>query len=114
MRKPLGLFELDQQRYVFCHFFGHFVHSCFVCDVVAEAVGGRDNLEELEGFPEAAADVVEAAGDVINIDDDIEEELTPKLMVMKVTTLEKIYIISTTILPILIYFLFITSNCNYL
>jgi hypothetical protein len=77
-----------------------------VCDVVAEAVGGRDNLEELEGFPEAAADVVEAAGDVINIDDDIEEELTPKLMVMKVTTLEKIYIIrlSSTILPILIYF----------
>ncbi len=77
-----------------------------MCDVVAEAVGGRDNLEELEGFPEATADVVEAAGDVINIDDDIEEELTPKLMVMKVTTLEKIYIIrlSATILPILIHF----------
>ena len=76
-----------------------------MCDVVAEAVGSRDNLEELEGFPEAAADVVEAAGDVINIDDDIEEELTPKLMVMKVTTLEKIIIrLSSTILPILIYF----------
>ena len=87
-----------------------------MCDVVAEAVGGRDNLEELEGFPEAAADVVEAAGDVINIDDDIEEELTPKLMVMKVTTLEKIYIIHNKYYDLAYFnsFLFITSNCNYL
>ena len=69
-----------------------------MCVVVAEAVvgrcGTRESLEALEGFPELPAEV-EEAGDVIRIDEVIDEELTPRLIVMKVTTLKirkKIYL----------------------